>query len=205
MSSSELFWAGQLIYINDIFLPVIIGVLIFVPVLVVLFAFGFLRHYRLWKLGQPDDRAGNWWQRLFTTLAIAVANIRIIRTKELYPGIMHVFIFGGATVLILGKIVRLFSYITGITNPPQTVYLYASWAAEVGAVLLLIGGIMAVIRRYIIRPPRLDNKPEDSLIYVWIFIIVLTGFMVKGYRIASSDDIAEGIQAAAVGGRRGDC
>ena len=187
MSLNEIFWAGQLIYIKDIFLPIIIGVLVFVPVLVAAFAFGLGRRYRLWKLGQPDDRSGNWWQRLFTTLSVAIANIRIVRTKELYPGIMHALIFGGAAILVLGKIIRLFSYLTGITNPPQAVYLYASWAAEVGGVLLLIGGIMAVIRRYVIRPARLDNKPEDSLIYVWIFLIVLTGFMVKGYRIAASD------------------
>ena len=187
MSSIELFWAGQLIYIKDIFLPIIIGVLVFVPLLVAAFVFGFWRHYRLWKLGRPDDRSGNWWGRLMTTLAVAVLNIRIIRGKELYPGIMHALIFGGAAILILGKIIRLFSYVTGITNPPQSVYLYASLAAEIGGVLLLIGGIMAVIRRYIIRPARLDNKPEDSLIYVWVFLIVLTGFMVKGYRIAVSD------------------
>jgi len=100
---------------------------------------------------------------------------------------MHALIFGGAAVLVLGKIIRLFSYLTGITNPPQTVYLYASWAAEFGGVLLLIGGIMAVVRRFVIRPTRLDNKPEDGLIYIWIFLIVLTGFMIKGYRIAVSD------------------
>ena len=100
---------------------------------------------------------------------------------------MHALIFGGAAILILGKIVRLFSYVTGITNPPQSVYLYASWASEAGAVLLIIGGLLAVFRRYIIRPPRLDNKPEDSLVYIWVFLIVLTGLMIKGYRIAISD------------------
>jgi len=187
MSLNEIFWAGQLIYIKDIFLPVIIGALVFMPVLAAAFVFGFGRSYRLWKLGQPDDRSGNFWKRLLTTLSVAVANIRIIRTKELYPGIMHALIFGGAAILVLGKIIRLFSYLTGITNPPQTVYLYASWAAEFGGVLLLIGGIMAVVRRFVIRPTRLDNKPEDGLIYIWIFLIVLTGFMIKGYRIAVSD------------------
>ncbi len=187
MSPSELFWSGQEVFLQDIYLPIIIGVLVFAVPLLVLFAFGFLRRYRLWKLGQPDDRSGNWWQRLFTTLAVAVTHVRIVRWQELYPGIMHALIFGGAAVLILGKIIRLFSYLTGITTPPQAVYLYASWASEVGAVLLIIGGILAVIRRFIIRPQRLDNKPEDSLVYIWIFIIVLTGFMAKGYRIAVGD------------------
>ena len=187
MSPEQVFWAGQEVYIKDIFLPVIIGVLVFVPVLAAVFAFGFLRHWRLWKLGQPDDRSGDFWKRLKTTLAIAIANIRIIRAKELYPGIMHALIFGGSAILILGKIVRLFSYATGITSPPQDIYLYASFASEVGGVLLIIGGIMAVVRRYILRPPRLDRQPEDSLVFVWIGLVVLTGFIIKGYRIAAGD------------------
>jgi len=187
MSVRELFWVGQETYIMQIFLPVIIGVLVFVPLLVICFAFGFGRHYWLWKLGQADDRSGRWWQRLVTTLSVAVANIRIIREKELYPGIMHALIFGGALILILGKIVRLFSYLTGITTPPQSVYLYASLVSEIGAVLLIVGGGMAIYRRYIVKPPRLDNKPEDSLIYVWVGLILLTGLMVKGYRIAISE------------------
>jgi Fe-S oxidoreductase/nitrate reductase gamma subunit len=187
MSPSELFWFGQDVFLNDIYLPIIIGVLVFTVPLLVVFGLGFLRRYRLWKLGQPDDRSGNWWQRLVTTLAVAVTQVRIVNRKELYPGIMHALIFGGAAVLILGKIIRLFSYLTGIDIPPQAVYLYASWASEAGAVLLIIGGILAVIRRYVFRPQRLDNKPEDSLIYIWIFVIVLTGFMAKGYRIAVGD------------------
>jgi len=187
MSLRELFWAGQEVYITEVFLPVIIGVLVFVPLLVILFAFGFGRHYRLWKLGQADNRSGSWLNRLITTLAVAVANVRIIRGKELYPGTMHALIFGGTVVLILGKVVRLFSYLTGITNPPQSIYLYASLASEIGGVLIIIGGGMALYRRYIIRPPRLDNKLEDSLVFVWAGLILLTGFMAKGYRIATSE------------------
>jgi Fe-S oxidoreductase/nitrate reductase gamma subunit len=187
MSLQEFFWVDQLIYIKDIFLPIIIGFLVFVPLLAILFVFGFARHYRLWKLGQADNRSGNWGKRLRTTLAVAVANMRIVRRKELYPGTMHALIFGGTAFLFLGKVVRLFSYLTGISNPPQNVYLYASWVSEVAAVLLFLGGVMAVYRRYIRRPARLDNKPEDSLIYIWLFLIVLTGLMVKGYRIAASE------------------
>ncbi|MFC2122859.1 heterodisulfide reductase-related iron-sulfur binding cluster [Bacteroidota bacterium] len=187
MSLREIFWAGQEIYLTEVFLPVIIAVLLFVPLLAALFLFGFGRHYRLWKLGQPEDRSGQWWNRLKGMLLVAVVNMRILNRHELFPGIMHALIFGGSAILILGKIVRLFSYLTGITTPPQSIYLYASLASEIGAVLILIGGGMAVYRRYIVRPSRLDNKPEDSLIFVWVFIIVLTGLMVKGYRIAASD------------------
>ena len=187
MSLSELFWAGQEVYITEIFLPIIIGVLVFVPLLVLLFGFGFLRRYRSWTVGKAEDRSGHWFTRLATTLAVAVGNFRILSWSELYPGVMKTLIFWGSVLLILGKIVRLFSYVVGLTVPPQSVFLYASLASEVGAVLIIIGGLMAVFRRYILKPARLDTKSEDTLVFIWVAIIILTGLMAKGYRIATSD------------------
>ncbi len=187
MSLNELFWAGQEVYIQDVFLPVIIGVLVFVPVLALVFIFGFARRYRLWKLGQPEDRSGNWLSRIRTTLAVAVANVRIIRLHELYPGTMHAMMFGGAALLFLGKIVRLFSYVTGLTNPPQSIYLSFSLVSEIGGLLIIIGGVMAVVRRYILRPPRLDNKPEDMVALLLIVFVVIGGFFVEAFRVAATE------------------
>jgi Fe-S oxidoreductase/nitrate reductase gamma subunit len=183
---SELFWAGQEVYLTKVFMPIIIGMAIFLPVIIVLFLLGFWRRYRLWKLGQPEKRAEKWPTRLMTTLAVALANIRIIRVRELYPGLMHLLIFGGTALLLLGKITRLFS-LGRLATPPQNIFLYASLVSEIGAVLILIGGGMAVYRRYIRKPDRLDTKPEDTLVFVWAFLLILTGFMVKGFRIAISD------------------
>ncbi|UCG93564.1 MAG: 4Fe-4S dicluster domain-containing protein, partial [Candidatus Aerophobus sp.] len=186
MPLNELFWTGQEVYIKEVFMPVIIGMAIFLPVIIVLFVFGFWRRYRLWKLGQPENRAENWPARLMTTLAVALANVRILGVRELYPGLMHSLIFGGTSLLFLGKIIRLFSF-GGLTIPPKSIFLYASLIAEIGAVLILIGGGMALYRRYVRKPPRLDTQPEDTLVFVWAFLLILTGFMVKGFRIAISD------------------
>lgn len=186
MSLRELFWSGQEVYMTEVFLPIIIAVAIFLPVIIVLFVIGFGRRYRLWRVGQADNRSDRWLTRLMSTLAVAIANVRIVRLNELYPGLMHALIFGGTALLFLGKIIRLFS-LGGVTVPPPSIFLYASLISEIGGVLILIGGGMAVYRRYIRKPLRLDNKPEDSLVFVWAFLLILTGFMVKGYRIAISD------------------
>ncbi len=186
-SLCKLFWAGQEVYLTEVFLPIIIGVLIFAPILVLLFVFGFWRCYKLWRLGKADNRFGHWRTRLMSTLAVTIAHSRILRFKELFPGVMHFLIFWGVALLLLGKIIRLFSYTVGVTNPPQAVFLYASWASEIGALLIIIGGFMAIYRRYIVKPPRLDTKPDDTLIFFWVALIILTGFMVKGYRIAASE------------------
>ena len=184
-SARELFWAVQEIYIVKIFLPIIVAVLIASPVLVALFAFGFLRRYSLWRLGGADNRFGNIGARLTTTCAVALAHVRVL--KEAYPGIMHLLILWGSVLLILGKIVRLFSYPVGLTVPPQGVFLYSSFASELGGVLIIVGGCIALYRRYVAKPSRLDTLPDDTLIFGWVFLILLTGYMTKGYRIAISE------------------
>ena len=166
-----------------VFLPIIIGFLILFIGLIALFVLRFWwQHYRLWHLGKDEDRSGRVAARIKSLFAVTFAHARF--WKELYPGTMHFLIFWGTAFIFLGKIVRLFSYPVGLTNPPQNIFLYASFISEIGAVLVLIGGCLAIVRRYIIRPSRLVTKPDRTLIFVWGFVLLVTGYFVKGYRIA---------------------
>jgi Fe-S oxidoreductase len=181
---TQLFWTRQEIYISNIFLPIVIGFLVFCLGLLSLFVLSFSRqHYRLWRLGKGEDRFDQVGKRLKTVLAVTFANSKI--GKEVYPGAMHFLIFWGTLLIFLGKIVRVFSFPLGLTNPPQTLFLYASFISEFGGVLTIIGGAMAAIRRYIVKPSRLDNKPERTLIFVWGFLLLITGYLIKGYRMAA--------------------
>jgi Fe-S oxidoreductase/nitrate reductase gamma subunit len=179
------FWTGQLEYIQDIFKPIIIAVLILSPILIALFALGFYRRCQLWRLGREDKRTDSILTRIKTTVGVAFAHLRLL--SEAYPGWMHFLIFWGAAMIVVSKLIRLFSYLVGIDNPPQDVFLYASLASEIGAILIIIGGLLAIYRRYIVKPSRLDTKPDDTLVLLFVFLILLTGFMIKGYRIATSD------------------
>ena len=179
------FWTGQLEYIQDIFKPIIIAVLILSPLLIALFALGFYRRYQLWRLGREDKRTDSISTRIKTTIGVAFAHLRLL--SEAYPGWMHFLIFWGAAMIVISKVIRLLSYPAGIDNPPQDVFLYASLASEIGAILIIIGGLLAIYRRYFVKPSRLDTKPDDTLVFPFVFLILLTGFMIKGYRMATSD------------------
>ena len=117
----------------------------------------------------------------------ALGQRRVLR--EIYPGLMHFLIFWGSLLLILGKIIRLFSFAVDLTHPPQAIFLYASCISEIGGAMVILGTGMAVYRRYIARPSRLDTKPDDTLILLWGFLLLLTGYWVKGYRIAASEAV----------------
>jgi len=178
-------WTEQLEYIDDIFKPIIIGVLIFSSMLIAMFAFGLYRRATIWRLGQKDCRTDNKLARIKTTLGVVFAHMRIL--NEAYPGWMHFLIFWGAAMIVVGKLVRLLSYPIGISDPPQSIFLYASLISEIGAVLIIIGGLLAIFRRYIKKPSRLDTKPDDTLVLLFVFLIILTGFFIKGFRIATDD------------------
>jgi len=183
-SSGFKFWEAQEIYIIKIFLPIFIGFLVLSVGLLALFVLSFWRqHYRLWHLGKEEDRSDQVAIRLRTLLGATFAHIRF--WKESYPGTMHFLIFWGTFLIFLGKIVRLFSYPVGLTNPPQSIFLYASFVSEVGGFLLLIGGCLAIIRRYIIKPSRLETKPDRTLVFIWGFVLLMTGYLIKAYRIAA--------------------
>jgi Fe-S oxidoreductase/nitrate reductase gamma subunit len=182
---NQLFWARQEIYITKIFLPMIIGFLVLCIGLCALFVLSFLRkHYRLWHLGKDEDRSGQVIARLRSLFAVTFAHARF--WKEFYPGTMHFLIFWGTLLIFLGKIIRLFSYPVGLTNPPQPIFFYASFISEIGGLLVLIGGCLAIVRRYMIRPSRLETTPNRTLIFIWGFVLLMTGYLIKGFRIEAT-------------------
>jgi Fe-S oxidoreductase/nitrate reductase gamma subunit len=183
MDSLTRFWTSQEVYILKVFLPIILGFLVLFIGLLVVSALAFWwRHYRLWFLGKAENRSDQRATRVRTLLAVTFGHVRF--WKELYPGSMHFLILWGVILIFLGKIVRLFSYPVGLTIPPQAIFKSASFVSEIGGILVMIGGLLAVYRRYILKPSRLETKPTNTLIYLWGCVLLLTGFFIKGYRIA---------------------
>ena len=183
MNSLTRFWTSQEVYIFKIFLPIILGFLVLFIGLLAVSALAFWwRHYRLWHLGKAQNRSDQRGTRIKTLVAVTFGHVRF--WKELYPGSMHFLIFWGAILIFLGKFVRLFSYPVGLTLPPQVLFEYASFVSEIGGILVIVGGLLAVYRRYILKPSRLETKPTNTLIYLWGVVLLITGFFIKGYRIA---------------------
>jgi Fe-S oxidoreductase/nitrate reductase gamma subunit len=177
MASREIFWNiqfGELVY------P-----LGFVVIAVVFYAL--YRHLRLWRLGSKDDRLSNLRSRIrtfVTTMADGLWHRRIVSDR--YAGLMHILIFGGFGLLLMGPFLdfmseHFFHFMRG------NVYLGVSCILDVGGLLLLAGVGMAAYRRYVIRPAKLDNLLDDGLTLALLFLIIVTGFAVEGLRIATTE------------------
>ncbi len=165
-----------------------------------IFLVGIVDMVRIWFLGKnsevrppvnPKD-----WIRHFLRGAFLQPQIREYGT---YPWIMHLFIFYGFIGLFLLTsfeflIARLFSKGSGIHNFFTFGFgshLIAFWGDLFG-LILFIGVIMAIIRRYIIKPDNLHTIEEDSIAIWLLFILTITGFLCEAIRL-SADPLSKDV------------
>jgi Fe-S oxidoreductase/nitrate reductase gamma subunit len=154
------------------------------------------RHYLRWRVGQPTGRGHNLWRRVLSFKWTAIIDGLLHRKffgvekpwrfKEVYPGLAHFLIFAGCIVFLLGAFLDAIShYFFDFMH--GGFYLGYSVVVDSFGILAVVGVLLAVTRRYTQRPERLDNKPGDLIALMLILVIVVTGFIVEGLRIAATE------------------
>jgi len=127
----------------------------------------------LLRVGKPENRLDNPWLRMRRTLRIAFGQSRLFR--ETVPGFMHAFIFWGFLVLLTAILEAIGQGLSddfslrflGILYPPLT-FLQDCFAA---LVTLSVG--VALYRRLILRPKRLEVESHGQLDAVLILLTIL--------------------------------
>ena len=156
---------------NAVFLWVLIGAL-------GLFAYSVRRLILHLRIGKPDDRFDNPLRRIQNVIVVAFGQSKLLR--EPVAGLMHFFIYWGFVVLVLavmesmaeGVIPRFTMEFLG------NAYLVLLHTEEAFAALVAIAVLVALFRRFVTRPKRLEvdfhGKLDATLILVMIFIIVMS-------------------------------
>jgi len=158
-----------------------------------IFTYGVFRRIRRWRLGRPERRTDRMGARLVSLVVHALGQLRT--AQDAYAGIMHLAIFWGMVALLLGTalatvdwdVTRLFFGFQFLTGG---VYVLYELILDLLGLLLLVGLAMALVRRYLLRPPRLWGAPgrnlawDDAYVLVMLALIALSGYLVEGLRIA---------------------
>jgi Fe-S oxidoreductase/nitrate reductase gamma subunit len=149
---------------------------------VVIFLIGVYFRISIWVAGTNNLKPNLSTSGIINLLKDGLFGRRIFK-GDVYAGLMHIFIMWGFIGLFLGTALSttdywLIHYLSGNT------YIAYSFCLEVLGIILIAGLLMALIRRYVIRAPRLDNRPQDLWILVLVLAAVLTGFLVEGARLA---------------------
>src|SRR5664280_691891 len=180
----EVFWNAQH------FEPILF---LLTAVALAIFAYGVYRRWQMWKaLGKSEIRWDNIGQRIKLLLQDGLLQVKTWRDP--YPGIMHGLIFFGFFVLLFGAIFDAGEF--HITEPlfnwsflRGNFYLGFSFLMEVFGLCVLVGILLALFRRYVLKPERLgykgkpDNTADDAIALLLIAGIIITGFVIEALRI----------------------
>lgn len=178
MASREVFW--NITYGYVVYILAAIGIAIWL--------YGFYRRSRIWRLGRPDERSKEIGKRIGIFIRTAIVDVFAHRKflRQPFSGIMHLTIFWGFVILLLASAVDAISYYSGyhIQGSP---YLCFSLISDFGGFLILLGILMAAIRRYLWKPKSLNSLLDDGIILASVTAIVITGYMIEGLRQAATE------------------
>jgi Fe-S oxidoreductase/nitrate reductase gamma subunit len=146
---------------------------------------GLYRHIQLWKKGKEEDRKDALKERLLFAAKNVFLHTRILTDQ--YPGLMHLAIFWGFLVLLIGTIlVAIEADVPFVHFYYGIFYLLVSLILDLAGIILIIGLGMALYRRLKEKTERLKpEKGEDNLILYLLLAVAVTGFLTEAARIAS--------------------
>ena len=175
----ELFFNIDHFWVLYMLLPFVIGIIVY----------GLVRRSRVWRLGKPTSLLKGNFDNLPVRLGRLVkgggGTERVLRDP--YSGVMHLCIMTSMIVLFLvTALLAIDDYIpVDILVGPR--YLGYSLVADIFGLIGIIGVAMAVAHRWV--RPRTAWLPtwEDWLILGGLGALLITGFIVEGLRIHTSE------------------
>jgi Fe-S oxidoreductase/nitrate reductase gamma subunit len=156
---------------------------LFLMIALAFFIYGVYQHVKLWKIGQPENRWHDIGQGLQDVFIYSVLQKRILQEK--YAGYMHIMVFLGFVFLFFATMIIAIQANLGFNIYKGGLYLFVKFTADLFGLLAIVGVLLAAWRRYIIQPQQLDNKPDDAIVLFLIFMMLITGFLLEGARLAA--------------------
>jgi len=157
-------------------------------------AHGLYRRARVWRaLGRPHAPGGTPGERLRHLWRHAGLHQRLLRDHA--AGAMHALILWGMVLLLAGTVVVMLHVDFGLPLMQGWFYLlFQKLALNLAGVALASGLVVALVRRYLLRVPRLAVDGgrradlSDLLSPLWLLVIVAEGFGLQALLIAGTGD-----------------
>jgi Fe-S oxidoreductase/nitrate reductase gamma subunit len=134
------------------------------------------------------SRLSRWWLAGKELVLHALIQDRVV--EKIYPGIMHLLLFWGFAIQIVGTIISILQYelfTPFIINFPRGgAYLGFELIMDIAGIMILLGGLMALFRRTVMRPKFLETRWDDWYALGLVFLIPILGFCSEGFRILAS-------------------
>src|SRR5437660_8938826 len=171
--------------------PVPVEVLLYAGALVAiaLFARGLWQRIRLWRGGGPEPRFDRVGERLWLVATEALGQARTL--SQAYPGVMHAIMVWGFLALLTGTVLATIDWditlpLFGMKLLQGPFYLFYEAVLDLFGLFFVIGLGMAVYRRFVVRPHRLDAAARFARALALLLAINVSGFLVEACRLAAT-------------------
>ncbi len=151
------------------------------------FGVGVYRRIQFWKKGKSDNERFSDLSKRFR-FAIKEVLFQNKARQSGYPGLFHSLIFYSFLVLLVTTAIIALDYDFGTSLFKGYIYILFTVGAEIAGVLILIGVLMALWRRFVQKPETLETAFADTCALLLLALIIITGFAVEGIRISVAGD-----------------
>ena len=154
----------------------------------VVFLLGMLNTISLWRLGKSKSLQGKLrWGPVFKAFFTEVIlEKRILKTSFIRWAVFFGISMGFIFLLFPYSAYWIFRLTTGLDFlEPSSFQLTLDFLLDLFNTLILIGVLLALLRRYLVKSPQLENLTQDTVAVILIFVIILTGFLLEGFRCAT--------------------
>ena len=171
-------------------IPISLRVIFFVTMAFAtsMMVYGILQRIRLWRMGQPEAAFDRLGERFVRLLRYGVAQVKVVRQR--YPAIMHLSIFWAMVLLFMGTVLGtldtdIFELVFSSKLLQGNFYLLYKVVLDLAALACLVGLALALYRRYIVKPERLNTDWRYNLTLPLLTFILLSGLCVEALRLAA--------------------
>ncbi len=150
----------------------------------------FMQRINTYRQGQPLDRTDQLPKRIRMALRNSFSQKQVMR--EPFPGGTHALFFYGFLLLTIGTTLifiqaDLTDPLFGIRFLTGPFYLGFSLVLDLAGLAAIICLFGFAVRRFIIRPPGLENKIDDYISHLLLLAILVSGFLIEGLRMAVTE------------------
>ena len=152
--------------------------------------YGFVQRLKVYRQGKSINRTDNFGERLTEAVTSVLTQSKVIRVR--WPGLAHGVFFWGFFLLLIGTTIIVIQ--ADFTDLLFRIKFLKGTFYKLFSVTLDIAGLAAIVmmgamfvRRYAFRPQGLETSLDDALMHGLLFVILLTGFVIEGARMAVTE------------------
>jgi Fe-S oxidoreductase/nitrate reductase gamma subunit len=128
------------------------------------------------------------WPRIRDFFVHTVIQFRTLKIP--YSAVMHKLIYIGVTIQVIGTIILILNMLLffpwTITFPRGSADLIYELVMDIAGGMILVGVILALFRRLVLRPKTLESHWDDYYALVMLALIPLLGFTMEATRLLAT-------------------